>query len=99
MVSDVQAQTTFRVGILEDWKKLKDCKDFEEDEGRINTDLLSRLIIVGGPLVQAGPTMQATLVHQVFRFCISSCRRLCEVHYIPHVYFKFISFYLLVILF
>jgi hypothetical protein len=45
--------------------KIKVCKDFEEEEGRINTDLLSRFIIVGGPLIQPGPSMQDQLVRQV----------------------------------
>jgi hypothetical protein len=47
-VSDVQAQNSFLLRSLINENKIKVCKDFEEEEGRINNDLLSRLIIVGG---------------------------------------------------
>ena len=64
-VSDVQAQNSFLLRSLINESKIKVCKDFEEEEGRINTDLLSRLIIVGGPLIQPRPGMQDQLVRQV----------------------------------
>jgi hypothetical protein len=64
-VSDVQAQNSFLLKMLINDNKIKACKDAEEEEGRINTDLLSRLIIVGGPLIQPGPSMQDQLVRQV----------------------------------
>ncbi len=63
--SAIQAQTSFQLKLLQNESKIKVCKDFEEEEGRINTDMLSRLIIVGGPLIQAGPGMQDQLVKQV----------------------------------
>jgi hypothetical protein len=63
--SDLQAQTSFQVKALVNESKVKACKDAEEEEGRINTDMLSRLIIVGGPLIQASPGMQDQLVKQV----------------------------------
>jgi hypothetical protein len=53
---------------LEIWKKAKTCHDNEEEEGRINSDLLHRLIITGGPLIQAGDNMQDLLVKQVLPF-------------------------------
>jgi hypothetical protein len=63
--SDLQAQTNYLVrGLINDYK-IKKCKDFEEEEGRINSDMLKRLIIVGAPLIQAGPGMQDQLVKQV----------------------------------
>ncbi len=65
-VSDVQAQNSFLLRSLINENKIKVCKDFEEEEGRINNDLLSRLIIVGGPLIQPGPGMQDQLVRQVW---------------------------------
>jgi hypothetical protein len=64
-VSDIQAQNSFLLKALINDNKIKVCKDFEEEEGRINTDLLSRFIIVGGPLIQPGPSMQDQLVRQV----------------------------------
>jgi hypothetical protein len=64
-VSDVTAQNTFRIGALECSNKVKTCGDWEEKEGRINTDLLNRLIIVGGPLIQPGESMQNQLMKQV----------------------------------
>ena len=63
--SNLQAQTSFLVRALLNESKLKTCRDHEEDEGRINTDMLNRVIIVGGPLIQAGPGMQDQLVRQV----------------------------------
>jgi hypothetical protein len=71
--SAIQAQTSFQVKELQNENRIKTCKDFEEEEGRINTDMLSRLIIVGGPFIQAGPGMQDQLVKQVFfQFVIRS---------------------------
>jgi len=64
-VSDIQAQNSFLLRALISENKIKVCKDFEEEEGRINCDLLNRLIIVGGPLIQPGPGMQDQLVRQV----------------------------------
>jgi hypothetical protein len=54
------------VKLLMSESKIKTCRDHEEDEGRINTDMLNRLIIVGGPLIQPGPGMQDQLIKQVF---------------------------------
>jgi hypothetical protein len=65
-VSDVQSQTLYRVKILEDDKKVKACHDAEEKEGRINCDMLSRFVIIGGPVVPASPELQAQLVSQVY---------------------------------
>jgi hypothetical protein len=56
--------------LLQDENKIRVCKDFEEEEGRMNTDMLNRLIIVGGPLIQAGPGMQDQLVKQVQHFIL-----------------------------
>ena len=64
-VSDVTAQNTFRISALECSNRLKVCEGFEEKEGRINTDLLNRLIIVGGPLIQPSQSMQDQLMKQV----------------------------------
>jgi hypothetical protein len=64
--SDIQVQNSFQIKVLQNESKIKTCRDFEEEEGRINTDLLSRLIIVGGPLIQPGPSMQDQLVKQVW---------------------------------
>jgi hypothetical protein len=64
-VSDVTAQNTFRISALECSNRIKVCEGFEEKEGRINTDLLSRLVIVGGPLIQPGENMQDQLKKQV----------------------------------
>jgi hypothetical protein len=69
-VSAIQAQTSFQLKLLQDENKVRVCKDFEEEEGRMNTDMLNRLIIVGGPLIQAGPGMQDQLVKQVLHFIL-----------------------------
>jgi len=74
-VSDVQAHNSFMLKSLLNDSKIKTCRDHEEDEGRINTDLLSRLIIVGGPLIQPRPSMQDQLVCQVrsFSYLLPPC--------------------------
>jgi hypothetical protein len=64
-VSDHQVQSTYRVGVLENQSRVKSCEFLEEKEGRINSDLLNRFVILGGPFVQAGPDMQDLLVKQV----------------------------------
>jgi hypothetical protein len=64
-VSGQQVQDSFRIGLLENSNKVKTCRDHEEDEGRINTDLLNRLIIVGGPLLPPGDNLQEQLLRQV----------------------------------
>jgi hypothetical protein len=45
--------------------KVKTCKDHEEVKGRTNTDMLNRLVIVGGPFVPVSDAMQAQLVKNV----------------------------------
>ncbi len=65
VVSGQQSQSSFRLSLLENSNKVKTCRDHEEDEGRINTDLLNRVIIVGGPLIPAGDDLQDLLVRQV----------------------------------
>ena len=64
-VSDVQAQTHHQVRALINKDRIKDCRDHEEDEGRINCDMLHRFIIVGGSFVAAGLNMQDQLVRNV----------------------------------
>ncbi len=73
-VSDIQAQNSFLLKALINENKIKVSKDHEEEEGRINTDLLHRLIIVGAPLIQPRPGMQDQLVRQV---CFSAFYLLC----------------------
>ncbi len=65
VVSGQQSQSSFRLSLLENSNKVKTCRDHEEDEGRINTDLLNRFIIVGGPLIPAGDDLQDLLIPQV----------------------------------
>lgn len=65
VVSGQQCQYNFRLALLENSNKVKTCRDHEEDEGRINTDLLHRLIIVGGPLIPPGDNLQDLLIRQV----------------------------------
>jgi hypothetical protein len=64
-VSDLQMQTAFSVKVLQNNEKIKNCKDHEEDEGRMNCDMLNRFVIVGGQLVQNSEDMQGQLVHNV----------------------------------
>jgi hypothetical protein len=69
-VSEVQAQNTFRVSILENKERVNKCQNLEEKEGRINTDLAHRFVIIGGTLVPFGDDQQAQLVQKVFIYLI-----------------------------
>ena len=64
-VSEVQTQNTYRVSILENKERVSKCQTYEEKEGRINTDLAHRFVIIGGTFVPAGPDMQPQLVQRV----------------------------------
>ncbi len=64
-VSDLQMQTAFCVKLLQNDAKVKTCRDHEEDEGRINCDMLNRFVIIGGQLVQISQDMQGHLVRNV----------------------------------
>jgi hypothetical protein len=66
VVSGQQSQSQFRLSLLENSNKVKTCENYEEKEGRINTDLLNRVIIVGGPLIPPSDDLQGLLVRQVF---------------------------------
>jgi hypothetical protein len=41
VVSGQQSQSQFRLSLLENSNKVKTCRDYEEDEGRTNVDLLN----------------------------------------------------------
>ncbi len=58
----------YQVKVLQKQGRIKTCRDFEEEEGRVNCNLTNRLVILGGPLVQAGPGLQQQLVSQVSAF-------------------------------
>ncbi len=72
VVSGQQSQSQFRLSLLENSNKVKTCRDYEEDEGRINVDLLNRVIIVGGPLIPPSDDLQDLLIRQVILF---SCNK------------------------
>jgi hypothetical protein len=80
--SDLQVQTAYMVRLLMNESKIKTCRDHEEDEGHINTDMLNRLIIVGGPLIQPGPGIQDQLIKQVFtsHYVHLTSRRLSSIN-------------------
>ncbi len=63
-MSDLQVQITYRIRALEDTYKLKACLDHEEDEGRVNTDMLDCFILIGGPLIKASTGLQDALIKQ-----------------------------------
>jgi len=65
IVSDLQTQLDFRLRLLENKEKVKTCRDYEESEGRLNTDMLHRIIVIGGPQFPAGKGLQKKLVAQV----------------------------------
>jgi hypothetical protein len=72
-VSDVQAQNTFMIATLVDKEKIKACKDSEEEDGRVNCDMLHRFVIVGGPFIPVGPNSQEGLIKQVFCHFLFIC--------------------------
>jgi hypothetical protein len=65
VVSDYQVQLGHEVRALKEKNRLKTCRDFEESEGRINSDNLHRFIVIGGPHFEANPDPQDKLVNQV----------------------------------
>jgi hypothetical protein len=64
--SNLSTQTDYRVRVLEHRDRQKTCRDYEEDEGRFNTDMLDRFVVIGGPAIPLGEGMQALLVQQVY---------------------------------
>ncbi len=68
MVSDNQVQLAHRVKAIEDEGRLKKCEDYEEKEGWMNTDMLRRFIVLGGPHFEADPNLQIRLTEQVLSF-------------------------------
>jgi hypothetical protein len=68
VVSGQQSQSQFRLSLLENSNKVKTCRDYEEAEGRINVNLLNRVIIVGGPLIPPSDDLQDLLIRQVNLF-------------------------------
>jgi hypothetical protein len=75
--------------VLQNNEKVKNCKDFEEEEGRINCDMQHRFVVAGGPFVQAGAGMQEELVKNVryFTFDVSPSHRSSSTIYA--VFFSF----------
>jgi hypothetical protein len=64
-VSANQAELRHAVKAIQNKDRLRDCKDFEEKEGRQNCDMLNRFIVIGGPYFDPGLTLQQNLQDQV----------------------------------
>jgi len=65
-VSELTTQVDYRVRVMETKDRIKTCRDYEESEGRKNTDMLNRFIVIGGPTIPPGENMQELLLKQVF---------------------------------
>jgi hypothetical protein len=65
VVSENQAQLSHAVKAIQNKDRLRDCKDCEEKEGRMNCDMLNRFIVIGGPYFDPGLNLQASLQAQV----------------------------------
>jgi hypothetical protein len=64
-VSANQAELRHAVKAIQNKDRLRDCKDFEEKEGRQNCDMLNRFIVIGGPYFDPSPILQQSLQDQV----------------------------------
>jgi hypothetical protein len=64
-VSENQVQLGHAVKAIQNKDRLRDCKDWEENEGRLNCDMLNRFIVIGGPYFDPGPNLQQNLQDQV----------------------------------
>jgi hypothetical protein len=64
-ISDLQVQNHILLRQLQSKNKVKNCRDYEEAEGRMNTDMLHRLVIIGGPQLPASDDLQQHLRTQV----------------------------------
>jgi hypothetical protein len=67
VVSKNQVQLSHAVKAIQNKDRLRDCKDSEEKEGRLNCDMLNRFIICS-PYFDPGPELQSALQGQVFAF-------------------------------
>jgi hypothetical protein len=65
VVSENQAQLGHEVKAIKAKDHLRDCKDHEEKEGRLNYDMLNRFIVIGGPYIDPGINQQQALQSQV----------------------------------
>jgi len=68
VVSENQAQLGHEVKAMKNKDRLRDCKDHEEKEGRMNCDMLNRFIVIGGPYIDPGLNQQSALQAQVALF-------------------------------
>jgi hypothetical protein len=65
VVSENQAQLSHAIKAIQNKDRLRDCKNSEEQEGRMNCDMLNRFIVIGGPYFDPGPELQGALQNQV----------------------------------
>jgi hypothetical protein len=65
VVSENQAQLSHAVKAIQNKDRIRDCKTNEEEEGRMNCDMLNRFIVIGGPYFDPGPNLQGQLQEQV----------------------------------
>jgi hypothetical protein len=65
VVSENQAQLGHEVKAIKAKDRLRDCKDHEEKEGRLNYDMLNHFIVIGGPYIDPGLNQQQALQSQV----------------------------------
>jgi hypothetical protein len=72
VVSENQTQLTHAVKAIQNKDRLRDCKASEEEEGRMNCDMLNRFIVIGGPYFDPSPNLQGNLQEQVWpNFCLA----------------------------
>jgi hypothetical protein len=68
VVSEKQVQLSHAVKAIQNKDRLRDCKTSEEEEGRLNCDMLNHFIVIGGPYFDPGLELQSALQGQVFAF-------------------------------
>jgi hypothetical protein len=65
IVSENQVQLGHAMKAIQNKDRLRDCKAHEEEEGRLNCDMLNRFIVIGGPYFDPSPNLQQNLQDQV----------------------------------
>jgi hypothetical protein len=93
VVSENQSQLTHAVKAIQNKDRLRDCKTSEEEEGRMNCDMLNRFIVIGGPYFDPNPNLQGNLQEQVCPHICSTKTPFSISVSLPHFYLPQLAFY------